>query len=195
MANIQKYVTLIRIHHYIKNLLVFAALACSGQLFDIDKLMSAFLGFSAFCMISSFVYIVNDIQDKEKDRLHPTKCKRPIASGEISEKNAWILAGILFISSLFCNFLVFHIVSSVLLFLYFILNLAYCFGLKNVPLVDVSILAAGFLFRMIYGSIITCIEISNWLYLTVIALAFCFSMGKRRNELVHVDSGGGGVYT
>lgn len=86
MINVQRYVILMRIHHYIKNLLVFAALVFSGQLFEVNKLLSAFVGFVIFCMISSIVYIINDIRDKEKDRLHQTKCKRPIASGEISEK-------------------------------------------------------------------------------------------------------------
>lgn len=190
MVDIQKYVTLMRMHHYIKNLLVFAALVCSGQLFDISKMISAFVGFVIFCMISSVVYIINDIRDREKDRLHQTKCKRPIASGKISEKNAWIFAVVLFIISFSCNCLSNHIISSVLLILYLVLNLAYSFGLKNVPLMDVSILVAGFLLRMVYGSIITEIEVSNWLYLTVIVLAFYFSLGKRRNELIRADSEG-----
>lgn len=187
MVDIQKYVTLMRIHHYIKNFLVFAPLACGGQLFDVDRLRSAFTGCIAFCMVSSAVYIINDIRDREKDRLHPIKCKRPIASDKISEKNAWTLVTVLIIVSILCNFMVYYTISSILLILYLVLNLAYSFGLKNVPLVDVSILVSGFLLRMIYGAIITKVAISNWLYLTVIALAFFFSLGKRRNELIQVD--------
>lgn len=179
-----------RVHHYIKNLLVFVALVCSGQLFDVYKLISAFVGFTAFCLISSVIYIINDIRDRDKDRLHPTKSKRPIASDKISSKSAWTFAVILFIISFSCNFLVYHFVSSFLLILYLILNLVYSFGLKNIPLVDISILSAGFLFRMIYGSIITGVTISNWLYLTVTVLAFYFSLGKRRNELIRIDSEG-----
>lgn len=190
MVNIQKYVTLMRVHHYIKNLLVFVALVCSGQLFDVYKLISAFIGFTSFCMISSVVYIINDIRDRDKDCLHPTKSNRPIASNKISSINACFFAIILFIISFSCNFLVYHFVSSFLLILYLVLNLAYSLGLKNIPLVDISILTLGFLFRMIYGSIITEIAISNWLYLTVTVLAFYFSLGKRRNELIRVDSEG-----
>lgn len=89
-----------------------------------------------------------------------------------------------------CNWWIYHFAPSILLILYLVLNLAYSFGLKNVPLIDVSILAAGFLIRMVYGSIITKVEISDWLYLTVIVLAFYFSLGKRRNELIRVDSEG-----
>lgn len=72
------YLKLMRVHHYIKNLLVFAALACSGQFFNIQKLLAGFAGFAAFCMVSSVVYIVNDIRDKEKDQKHPTKRNRPL---------------------------------------------------------------------------------------------------------------------
>lgn len=184
-----KYLKLMRVHHYIKNFLVFAALACSGQLLNIEKLLSVAVGFSAFCMMSSVVYIVNDIRDREKDSRHPTKCKRPIAAGVISVKQAWCFAAVVFIFGMACNHFVFNIISSGLLFLYLIMNLAYSFGLKNVPLVDISILVAGFLIRILYGAIVADIVISNWLYLTVIALAFYFALGKRRNELKQLGTG------
>lgn len=183
------YIKLMRVHHYIKNLLVFAALACSGQFFHAGKLLTGLLGFAAFCMVSSIVYIINDIRDVEKDRLHPTKCKRPIAAGTVPVKKAWILAAVLCVAALICNGLVFHPMSSGLLLLYLVLNLAYSFGLKNVPLVDVTILVAGFLIRILYGAIVTGITVSNWLYLTVIALAFYFALGKRRNELKQLGEG------
>jgi len=183
------YIKLMRPHHYIKNILVFAALACSGQLFDLSKLIPGCLGFAAFCLVSSVVYIINDIRDVEKDRNHPTKCRRPIAAGTVSVKNAWILAAVLALMAMLCNGLVFHGWASGLLALYLALNLAYSFGLKNIPIVDITILVAGFLIRILYGAFVTEIVISNWLYLTVIALAFYFSLGKRRNELKqHGDS-------
>lgn len=173
---INDYIRLMRVHHYIKNFLVFAALVCSGQFFRPEKLAAALAGFSAFCLTSSVVYIINDIRDKEKDRLHPTKCRRPIASGRVSEKSAWVLAAALLLLAALCNGLVFYPVSSVLLALYLALNLAYSLGMKDRPLVDVAILSFGFLLRMIYGALVTEIAISNWLYLTIIALAFYFSL-------------------
>ena len=94
---------------------------------------------------------------------------------------------ILLLFAALCNILVFHISSSGLLALYLALNLAYSFGLKDLPLLDVTILVSGFLLRMVYGAIITEIAISNWLYLTVITLAFYFSLGKRRNELKRIS--------
>lgn len=183
------YLKLMRMHHYIKNGLVFAALACSGNLFVWDKLSDGIFGFAAFCMISSVVYIINDIRDAEKDRKHPTKCKRPIAAGNISVKNAWVIATVLFAAAVVYNALTFNILATALLALYLILNLAYSFGLKNIIIVDVTILVAGFLIRILYGALVTKITISNWLYLTVIAVAFYFALGKRRNELKHLGDG------
>jgi len=179
-----------RVHHYIKNLLVFAALACSGQLFDVKKLTSAAVGFLSFCMISSVIYIINDIRDREKDKNHPTKCKRPIASGSISVKTAAVLAVLLFCISWICNYLVFDVVSTLLLFLYFILNVAYSFGLKNIPIIDVTILVSGFLIRILYGAIITDISLSKWMYLTVAVISFYFAFGKRRNEANQIETKG-----
>lgn len=183
------YLKLMRVHHYIKNFLVFAALACSGQLFNLEKLTAGIAAFIAFCMVSLVVYIINDIRDVEKDRKHPTKCKRPIAAGTVSVKSAWGLAIILMLIAIACNCLTFHVTSTMLLVLYLVLNLAYSFGLKNVPIVDVTILVAGFLIRILYGAFVTEITISNWLYLTVIALAFYFALGKRRNELKQIGDG------
>lgn len=185
---LNSYVKLMRIHHYIKNLLIFAALVFSKQFFVSEKLVAGIIGFCSFCMISSVTYIINDIRDKEKDRLHHIKCSRPIASGAVPIKNAFILLFILLIGSIVCNLMVFHIYSSVLLALYFILNLAYSFGLKDIPILDISILVAGFLIRVMYGAVITDINVSNWLYLTVMAAAFYFALGKRRNELKKEDS-------
>lgn len=185
----KKYLKLMRIHHYVKNLLVFAALVCSGRLFNIEKLAAGITAFAAFCLVSSVVYIINDICDREKDRKHPTKCKRPIAAGTVSVRNAWILTAALLSGAVVCNGFSFHISSTLLLVLYLILNLGYSFGMKNIPIVDVTILVTGFLIRIMYGAIVTGISISNWLYLTVIALAFYFALGKRRNELRQTGDG------
>ena len=92
-----RYLKLMRVHHYMKNLLVFAALVASGELFDASKLGAGVLGFVAFCATASAIYIINDIRDRDKDRLHPTKCKRPIAAGTVSVQSAGVLAVVLLI--------------------------------------------------------------------------------------------------
>lgn len=185
----KNYLKLMRVHHYIKNLLVFATLACGGMLFDTHRLYKCIAAFFAFCMVSSVVYIINDIRDVEKDRKHPTKCKRPIASGAVSVTSACWLAGGLALIAVVCNGLVFDPVATTLLLLYLVMNLAYSMGLKNIPIVDVSILSAGFLIRILYGAVVSDISVSNWLYLTVITFSLYFSLGKRRNELKQVGDG------
>ena len=163
---------LMRVHHYIKNILVLAALGCSGRLFCLDKFMAALAGFAAFCMVSSVIYIINDIRDAERDRHHPVKRNRPVASGKISVRNAWILVVILLAAAAVFHALTFCPAAAALPALYVALNLV-----------------SGFLLRMMYGAAITDVYISNWLYLMVIDLAFYFSLGKRRNELRRISDG------
>lgn len=184
-----RYLKLMRVHHYMKNLLVFAALVCSGQLFVPAKLCADVLGFFAFCATSSAIYIINDIRDCEKDRRHPTKCRRPIASGAVSVCNAIILAVVLFVLAALFIAPVFKLSAALLLLLYIVLNLAYSFGIKNVPIADITVLAAGFVIRVIYGAQLTEIIISNWLYLAVFAMSFYLALGKRRGELIQVADG------
>ena len=181
----KNYLKLMRIHHYIKNALIFVPLIYSGQLLDVDLLWHSIIGFIAFSLIASVVYILNDIQDVELDRKHPTKCKRPLPAKQISLTNANLLVFILLISSLLLNYLAAgnNALAWASLLLYLILNIAYSNGLKNYPIIDIAILVSGFVLRVLYGSGITDIEISSWLYLTVISMSFYLGLGKRRNEL------------
>ena len=187
----KKYLKLMRVKHYVKNGLVTLPIMFSGQLQNVDLLLKTLLGIIAFSLISSAIYIINDIKDAEKDRIHPTKCKRPIASGAISVKAAWILAALLILLSGVINFLAcgLNVMAWLFVGLYFALNLAYSMGLKSVPVTDIAILASGFLFRVLYGSAITDIEVSKWLYLTVIAMSFYLGLGKRRNEIMKQSDG------
>lgn len=173
-----------RVHHYLKNILIFLPLVFSQNLFDISLLKKALLGFCSFSILSSIVYIINDIQDVEKDRMHPTKCYRPIASGAVSKEKAFKLAIGISIIGIVLNFFVdgFNGMSWIFIIVYLLLNFAYSMGLKNLPIIDISILVSGFLLRVLYGSSITGIEVSKWLYLTVISMSFYLGLGKRRNE-------------
>lgn len=182
----KKYIKLIRIHHYIKNFLIFLPLIFSGKLFESNNFVITSLGAIAFCLISSVVYIVNDIRDIEKDRQHSTKKNRPLASGAVSIKSALILASIFVLVALiilFC-FIGVSINAMILFMLYFVLNMLYSFGLKNKPIIDIAILVAGFILRVLFGATIVGIEISNWLYLTIMSISFYLSLGKRRNEVL-----------
>lgn len=187
----KKYIKLMRPKHYFKNLLIFAPLLFSANLFNLELLGQTLLGFFAFSLIASSVYIINDIQDVENDRKHPVKCKRPLASGEIKLSHAKVLTCLLILVATIVNYFVASDVIMVMawMYLYLGINIAYSNGLKNVPIIDIVILVSGFVIRVLYGSEITGIDISNWLYLTVIAMSFYLSLGKRRNELVRQQGG------
>ena len=184
----KKYLKLMRIKHYIKNILVLLPLVFSGKLFDVELLKINLLGFISFCFIASFIYVINDIVDVKQDRLHPIKCKRPIASGEIEIKNAIIFSLILFIISAIFNYLV-ALGGGTLVWIlwctYILINFAYSFGLKKVPVVDILFLASGFLIRVLYGGAISNINISYWMCGVVFALSLYMGLGKRRNEAVN----------
>ncbi len=185
MKKLKNILKLMRIKHYLKNGLIFLPLIFNSQLFEIKPLLMTFYGFISFCLISSAVYVINDIKDVEKDRMHKIKKNRPIASGAISIKEAILLFIVLTISSLCINIFIIKEFSSILLIsLYLILNIMYSLGLKNIPIIDVVILVSGFVIRVIYGASITSIEISKWLYLTVMSGSFFMWFGKRRNEII-----------
>ena len=185
MKKLKNILKLMRIKHYLKNGLIFLPLIFNSQLFEIKPLLMTFYGFISFCLISSAVYVINDIKDVEKDRMHKIKKNRPIASGAISIKEAILLFIVLTISSLCINIFIIKEFSSILLIsLYLILNIMYSLGLKNIPIIDVVILVSGFVIRVIYGASITSIEISKWLYLTVMPGSFFMGFGKRRNEII-----------
>ena len=185
MKKLKNILKLMRIKHYLKNGLIFLPLIFNSQLFEKKPLLMTFYGFISFCLISSAVYDINDIKDVEKDRMHKIKKNRPIASGAISIKEAILLFIVLIIFSLSINIFIIKKFSSILLIsLYLILNIMYSLGLKNIPIIDVVILVSGFVIRVIYGASIMSIEISKWLYLTVMSGSFFMGFGKRRNEII-----------
>lgn len=181
----KKYLKLIRLKHWIKNCLIFLPLIFSREINKTNILLTI-LGFISFSLASSIIYIINDIRDKEKDKNHPTKKNRPIAAGTISIPSALTIAGlfliitiaILIYLSTYNHFISIYIIS------YILLNIMYSFGLKNIPLLDVFILALGFLIRVLYGGALINVEVSTWLFLTVLSISFYLGLGKRRNELM-----------
>ena len=179
----KNFFSLLRIKHYIKNVLVFLPMFFGGVIFEKNRFINACLGFLAFSFLSSIVYIINDYRDIEKDRKHPTKKNRPLASGVISKKKAIICAILLFVGIMACNLYIGNIIAAVCLILYFLLNVLYSLGLKNKPIIDVAILASGFVIRVLYGGIITGVAISKWLYVVIGTGSLYMGLGKRRNEL------------
>lgn len=182
------YIKEMRIAHYLKNVLIFLPLIFSGNLFNYKLIILSIAGFISFCFMSSCVYVINDIKDIEKDKLHHKKKYRPIASGAISINHAKFFALILFVISIFISIITINYGCSVttlfILLIYLVVNILYSVvGLKKIPILDVFLLASGFILRLLMGSLLTDIAISQWLYLVVLSGAFYMGFGKRRNEL------------
>ena len=183
MKKLKAFFALIRVKHYLKNGLIFLPLFFAVKLTDVGLLLRTLAGFAAFCLAASLIYIVNDIRDIEKDRQHSTKCNRPLPSGTISVGAAIAIAVIFGLGAIAILIALQSWVAGVILALYVALNFGYSFGLKNVPVLDLVILASGFVLRVLFGGAVSGIEVSNWLLLVMAAGALYMGMGKRRGEL------------
>jgi len=180
---------LLRVKHYIKNLFILIPLFFSGNFLEMNKLVETLLIFVAFCCVASAVYILNDYLDIESDKLHEVKKHRPLAAGLISTRQAFITFGILLFIAVV---LIFFVNSSVfgLIFFYFLLNIAYSFYLKNFPLVDINIIAVGFVVRLFIGAVVSSIELSQWIVIMTFLLALFLGLAKRRDDVIIFEKTG-----
>jgi 4-hydroxybenzoate polyprenyltransferase len=185
-------IKLLRPRHWIKNTFIFIPTFFAGSIFDFDALAKLAEGFFAFSFIASGVYIINDINDRHIDRLHPQKKKRPLASGEITVSNAVILLIVVLIAGFTIGYLI-ELAFLYLLIAYLLLNVGYSFGLKNIAILDLFIVASGFLMRVYGGGIITDLPISHWLSIMVLLLALFLVIAKRRDDIVISTSTGEAV--
>jgi 4-hydroxybenzoate polyprenyltransferase len=180
-----------RPRQWTKNVFIFAALVFDKQLLNAEAFLHTLAGFALFCLISSSVYIFNDIADVEADRQHPDKKHRPIAAGKLSVRAAWIFGVALVLFTLVAAFFLTRGFEAVIA-VYFLLNLAYSKWLKHIPILDVLIIATGFVLRVHAG--VTLIEVqrfSPWLYVVMTLLALFLGFGKRRAELALLAHGAG----
>ena len=185
----KEYIKLMRLQHYIKNFLIFLPAFFAGNMFNGRVVAILAGGWVGFSMITSTVYIINDIRDKENDWLHAVKKNRPIASGKISVKKAIVFALFLIFSGEYILYLTqgtFLNKANGIVMLYLVCNLAYSFGLKNKPIIDVLLLASGFVFRALLGGALVQVEVSQWFALTIMMFSVYMGLGKRRNELKKV---------
>lgn len=175
-----RLIQLMRPHQWLKNAFVFAGLLFSQAWHDGPLALRVFYAFAAFCCFSSMVYIINDWHDRTSDALHPAKRHRPLASAAVSASAALVLAGLLLVAGLLMA--AGNRTLLVLLGVYVVLNLAYSWRLKQVPVVDVSIIASGFMLRLLAGTLAVGIPPSRWLLLTGIFLTLFLGFCKRKAE-------------
>lgn len=173
---------LIRVKQWIKNFFLFAPLIFSHHLFDLNYLYITLKAFVAFCLISSVVYIINDIADLEEDKNHPVKKLRPLPSEKISIPTAILLSFILFILLMGITFEL-NSKFKFAIAIYFIINVFYSFKLKQIVLLDIFFIAFGFMIRIIAGGWAIDVYISSWLILTTLFLSLFLAVTKRRSEL------------
>ena len=178
-----------RPHHYIKNLFLFLPLFFAVKITHIELLSNTIIAFIAFSVTASAVYILNDYSDKEEDKKHPTKKYRPLASGAISTSQAIFIMSIL--SMVGFGLMAFlSLKAMMILTLYVILNIAYSFYLKHIAILDVTIIATGFVLRLFVGSVVTDIALSMWIVIMTFLLALFMALAKRRDDvLIFMETG------
>ncbi|MCK6581955.1 MAG: decaprenyl-phosphate phosphoribosyltransferase [Anaerolineales bacterium] len=180
-----------RPRQWTKNVFIFAALVFDKQLFNLDSFLRTLAGFVLFCLISSSVYIFNDLSDVEADRQHPDKKNRPIAAGKLPVGAAWT-AGIIIVLITFALAWLLAPGFEYVVVCYFLLNMAYTKWLKHIAILDVLIIAAGFVLRVHAGVTLIAVErFSPWLYVVMTLLSLFLGFGKRRAEMALLAHGAG----
>ena len=182
---IKSYSQLLRVPQWIKNLFVFVPLLFSLHLFEEDYFILTFKAFIIFCLASSFIYIINDIIDINADAAHPQKKHRPLPSGKISIKSAWITSIVILLILIVLSFI------STIEFIYFLagfilLNILYSLYFKHIVILDVFSIAAGFTIRVLGGAAIINVPVSNWLILTTMFISLFLGVMKRHSELEQI---------
>ena len=179
------YITLLRPKHWAKNLFLFVPLFFAGKFFELDKIGLLIGGFFAFSFLASSIYIINDYRDIEDDKKHPEKQFRPLASGAVNKTYSLILSVVLTLSGFTIAYFVDN--SGKFLFIsgiYYLMNLAYSFGLKNISIIDILILATGFVLRVKGGAELAHVNTTEWFIIMTFLLALFMALAKRRDDIM-----------
>ncbi len=173
---------LMRPKQWVKNIFVLAPLIFSGEFLRPESIKNSLLAFALFCVASSATYILNDIQDIDRDRRHPKKSlTRPLAAGKVSVTTAQILLSVLLLILIFGGFVLPKVV--VVIAAYLALNVAYSFVLKHKPVIDIFTIAIGFVLRVLAGAVALAVPLSSWMFVTTLCLALYLASVKRKQEL------------
>lgn len=192
-TNLLSLFSIMRPYQWAKNLFIFLPLFFGDLLLDPEALRLGFVAFASFCFIASSIYCFNDLLDVEEDRLHHTKCNRPFARGDVSRAQGYVLMGLLAIIAITIATLWggenrWYLVG--ILSFYFVLNLLYSWKLKHFAIVDVIIIAIGFVLRLIAGGVTCNIVLSHWIVIMTFLLALFLAFAKRRDDVLIYDTTG-----
>ncbi len=185
-------IRLIRPKQWLKNIFVLLPVFFSGMLFKTDSLLPSLIAFLAFCFAASAIYCLNDMVDAGDDRRHPVKCNRPVASGEVSYRTATIILAALVVLSALCISLLRQRMLQVglIIAVYTTLNALYCIWLKHYAIIDVCIIASGFVLRVLAGGMAADVIVSKWLVLMTFLLTLFMSFAKRRDDVLRMNETG-----
>ena len=190
--NIKNYMKILRPKQWMKNFFVMLPLFFGGELFNGKALLAGAITFLAYSFAASSIYCFNDIHDVDDDRRHPVKCLRPIASGAVPASVAYALMFICFALSMLSMFFLpdYALQTGGILLLYWLLNLAYCARLKQYAIIDVCIVAFGFVLRLLAGGFATHIPLSKWIVLMTFLITLFMSFAKRRDDVIRMERTG-----
>ena len=190
--NIKNYIKILRPKQWMKNFFVMLPLFFGGELFNGKALLAGAITFLAYSFAASSIYCFNDIHDVDDDRRHPVKCLRPIASGAVSASVAYVLMFICFALSMLSMLFLpdYALQTGGILLLYWLLNLAYCARLKQYAIIDVCIVAFGFVLRLLAGGFATHIPLSKWIVLMTFLITLFMSFAKRRDDVIRMERTG-----
>jgi len=177
-------VKLFRPEQWTKNTFIFLPIFFAGQMLNTEALLSSIIAFIAFSLVASSVYCFNDIYDVEEDKLHPEKCKRPIALDMVSKKTAYTIMAVCFLLPMSALFFLGKYTLIALILFYYIMNIAYCIRLKRYPIIDVVIIALGFVLRVWVGGTAADILLSEWIVIMTFLLALFLAFAKRRDDVI-----------
>jgi 4-hydroxybenzoate polyprenyltransferase len=172
----------LRPKQWIKNIFLFAGIVFTGKLLNLEILCDVVLGFVLFSLGAGAIYLLNDLKDIEEDKLHPEKCKRPLPSGRLDDRFAFLGSIIIMGAVIPLSFLL-NSVFGMLLLIYLIMNICYSLRLKNIVIIDVMIIAAGFFLRVLAGTSLALATPSNWLIISTINISLFLGFSKRKYEL------------
>lgn len=171
-----------------KNLVLFAGIFFSANLHNLHMLIIVLFSFIIFCILSGSEYIINDIMDKERDRIHPKKCNRPISSGKLNVLHALIFVALMLLAALAGAYLI-NVQFFVISLTYFLLIICYSSYLKHIAIVDVLTISIGFVIRAVAGCLAIGVFVSPWLIICAFLIALFLALGKRRHELILLENG------
>ncbi|MCX7544467.1 decaprenyl-phosphate phosphoribosyltransferase [Marinicella gelatinilytica] len=187
MQSLKNLITLLRPHQYLKNLFVFAPLFFAFA-FEASIIWHTLAAFILFCLIASAIYVFNDLNDVAEDRTHPTKKYRPIASDAVSKQTAVFLFLTLSLVALVVAYF-FQPALFYVLLIYFLINIAYSLGLKHVPIIDIFMIAIGFVLRLFAGNVFLDQPLSMWIIIMTFLLAIFLGIAKRRDDVLLQQQG------